>query len=119
MTLFPFVQSGDSVNGFQLLLEKAFMSVLSDYTETDPNDVAEVLSELMKTGFRIYDLTSEDDPGHQGVLISKDKGDGIAPVAFVTVPRKLRDGGLAIDIHRFDKANWIDTLEMKPVSSRN
>jgi len=102
-----------------MLLQQSVRMVLSDYSDTVPEDMVDMLYELAKTGLRIHDLTREADPGRQGMLISRGRGEEITAVAFIRIPRKLCGGGLAVDICRFDRENRIDTLEMKPVTSWN
>jgi hypothetical protein len=119
MAMISFLLPGSAMRAIDLLFEESFMSVLSDYSETAPGALADVLSELRKAGFRICYPTGQTDPEHQGLLICRGRGPNITAIAFIAMPKKLYGGGFAIDIRRFDKANRIDTFKVKPISSLN
>ena len=112
MIYFP--QPGTAARGIRLLFERSFMSILIDYSEAVPETLGGVLWGLIKAGFKIRDLTREGAEGHRGILIYKAEGDNVVPISFVTTPRKLSDGGCAIDVVRFDRGNRIDTFKIKP-----
>jgi hypothetical protein len=107
------------INIKNLLLKKAFMSVLKDYSETAPGDLRGVLSGLNLAGFKLYDLSHEPDPEHRGILILAGEGESIKEVAFVSVAWELPGGGLSVTVHRFDKECRTDTLEIRRVTGWN
>ena len=103
----------------KLLLEKAFASVLRDYSEVAPLDLTGVLSQLASIGFKFYDLSHEAVLEHRGILILRGEGENLKEIAFVSVPWELIGGGLKVDIHRFDQDCRTDTLEIQKISSWN
>ena len=100
-------------------LLQSLMSVLSDYSQATPEDMVGVLHELVKAGLSIRNLSGNADPRYRGALICRWEGDSVAAIAFIKIPRRLCDGGCAIDICRSDKENRIDTFEVILVSSWN
>ena len=114
-----FPPPGTAIRGIRLLFEKSFMSVLADYSEAAPATLGGVLWELTRAGFKVRDMTREEDPKHRGVLIYRTHGENITVIAFVTTPRNLPRGGSAIDVCRFDRKNRIDTFRIKPVNYWN
>ena len=100
------------------MLQQFIISVLSDYSETAPEDIVDLAYELEKAGFRMHDLTRSTDPELRGVVIYRREGDSLAAIALMKTPRHLRDG-VAVDICRFDRENRIDTFEVKLVSPWN
>jgi hypothetical protein len=114
-----FLQVGSSAGGVCALLQQSIRSVLSDYSQAVPEDLVDVLWELARAGLGIRNLTCNADPERQGILIYRREGDNLGAVALIKIPRKLCDGGCAVNICRFDKGNRIDTLEVKLVSSWN
>jgi hypothetical protein len=107
-----FLQGGPPSKGVYALLQQFVMSVLSDYSETAPEDIADLAYELAKAGFRMHDMTCSADPELRGVLIYRREKDSLSAIAHMKTPRQLRNG-VAVDICRFDKENRIDTFEVK------
>ena len=109
---------GSSVDGVYVLLRQFAISVLSDYSDAAPRDMADIPRELAKAGLSMHDLTRNPAPEDRGILISRRKGDHVKAIAFMTVPRDL-SSGVAVDICRFDKENRIDTFEVKLINLSN
>ncbi|MBA4419377.1 MAG: hypothetical protein C0392_15955 [Syntrophus sp. (in: bacteria)] len=101
-----------------ILNERAYRTVLNDYSEAAPGDFSGVLSQLQAAGFKFHDLSKEADPEHRGVLILTGEGNTLKAIAFVSLV-KISLNGFLIDIHRFDKGCRTDTLELRKVTSWN
>lgn len=98
--------------------EPAFISVLRDYTDIIIESLDGLLLQANALGFRIHDLTGEGNPEREGILICREKEGNSVKIAFIGPTRTLKNGGVALHVHRLDKVR-VQSLELRNATAWN
>jgi hypothetical protein len=100
------------------LYERAVISILKDYTDIITDSLDGLLLQANALGFKLHDLTRENDSKPKGILICREKGDCSVAIAFIGLARRLEAGGVALHIHRLDKVR-VESLELRKATAWN